>query len=151
MKTVDGTSRGSAMCIALRPSQGSQGRSTSASTYESAGGHEQIRFLSPYALSTRATAGQNLKSRVHGAGNAARSLVYGCVQVVDVTRPIVCGEFLSKLSCRSASPLSISRISSRIEIIASQNLSSSSFRSLSVGSIISVPGTGNDTVGAWKP
>ncbi len=39
----------------------------------------------------------------------------------------------------------------RIAIIASQNRSSSSFGSLSVGSTISVPATGNDTVGAWKP
>jgi hypothetical protein len=36
-------------------------------------------------------------------------------------------------------------------IIASQNRSSSSSGSLSVGSTMSVPGTGNDTVGAWKP
>ena len=34
---------------------------------------------------------------------------------------------------------------------ASQNRSSSSFDSLSVGSIIRVPGTGNETVGGWKP
>ena len=34
---------------------------------------------------------------------------------------------------------------------ASQKRSSSAFGSLSVGSTISVPGTGNDTVGAWKP
>src|SRR5712671_4871224 len=124
---------------------------TSAPTYESVGRHEQMRFLSPYALSTRATAGQNLKSRVQGAGNAARSLVYGCVQSVAVILPTGCGEFLRTLSCLSAAPLSISLISSRIEIIASQKRSSSSFDSLSVGSIISVPGTGNDTVGAWKP
>jgi hypothetical protein len=35
-----------------------------------------------------------------------------------------------------------------MEIIASQNRSSSPFDSLSVGSIIIVPATGNDTVGA---
>jgi hypothetical protein len=39
----------------------------------------------------------------------------------------------------------------RIETSASQKRSSSSFDSLSVGSIMSVPGTGQDTVGAWKP
>jgi hypothetical protein len=39
----------------------------------------------------------------------------------------------------------------RIAIIASQKRSSSAFDSLSVGSIISVPGIGNDIVGAWKP
>jgi hypothetical protein len=36
-------------------------------------------------------------------------------------------------------------------IIASQNRSSSSFDSLSVGSIMSVPATGNETVGGWNP
>ena len=70
--------------------------------------------------------------------------------LVAVTAAAVCGAFLSTLSfgrpCRS-----ISRISSRIAIIASQKRSSSAFDSLSVGSIISVPATGNDTVGAWKP
>ncbi|MCY1239769.1 hypothetical protein D9M72_525800 [compost metagenome] len=35
--------------------------------------------------------------------------------------------------------------------MASQKRSSSSFDSLSVGSIISVPGTGKLMVGAWKP
>ena len=36
-------------------------------------------------------------------------------------------------------------------IIASQKRSNSASDSLSVGSIIKVPGTGNDMVGAWKP
>ena len=39
--------------------------------------HEQNRFLSPYTPSIRPTAGQNLFSRVHGAGNAANSREYG--------------------------------------------------------------------------
>ncbi|MNP61887.1 hypothetical protein D3C76_1571150 [compost metagenome] len=38
-----------------------------------------------------------------------------------------------------------------MRIMASQKRSSSSLDSLSVGSIISVPATGNDMVGAWKP
>jgi hypothetical protein len=42
-------------------------------------------------------------------------------------------------------------ISARIASIASTKRSSSAFDSLSVGSTISVPGTGNDMVGAWKP
>ena len=41
-----------------------------------------------------------------------------------------------------------SHISDFIEIIASQNLSISALLSLSVGSIIKVPATGNETVGA---
>jgi hypothetical protein len=63
----------------------------------------------------------------------------------------VCGAFLSGLSSRRPAALSIARISSRIAIIASQKRSSSARDSLSVGSIISVPATGNDIVGAWKP
>ena len=38
-----------------------------------------------------------------------------------------------------------------MRINASQKRSSSSRDSLSVGSIIRVPATGKDTVGAWKP
>lgn len=41
--------------------------------YSSIGGQAQTRLRSPYALSTRPTAGQNLRSRTHGSGNAARS------------------------------------------------------------------------------
>ena len=42
-------------------------------------------------------------------------------------------------------------VSARMAIIASQNRSSSMRSSDSVGSIIRVPATGNDMVGAWKP
>jgi hypothetical protein len=63
----------------------------------------------------------------------------------------VCGAPVRRFTSRSARPISTSRISSRIAIIASQNRSSSSLDSLSVGSIISVPATGNDTVGGWNP
>ena len=45
----------------------------------------------------------------------------------------------------------ISLISSRMEMSASQNWSNSASDSDSVGSIINVPDTGNDTVGAWYP
>jgi len=47
-------------------------------------------------------------------------------------------------------PFFISDISRRIAIMASQNLSSSALLSDSVGSIISVPGTGKTLVGAVK-
>ena len=63
----------------------------------------------------------------------------------------MCGALLSGLSCRSYSPAATRPISSLIEIIASQNRSSSVRSSLSVGSIMRVPATGNDIVGAWKP
>ena len=43
------------------------------------------------------------------------------------------------------------RSRARIAIIASQNRSISSLSSLSVGSTMSVPATGKDIVGAWKP
>ncbi len=67
-----------------------------------------------------------------------------------MTTAAVWGAFLSGFSFGSA-PASTWAISPRIEIIASQKRSSSSFDSLSVGSIIRVPGTGHDIVGAWKP
>ncbi|MNH30459.1 hypothetical protein D3C79_907540 [compost metagenome] len=63
----------------------------------------------------------------------------------------MCGAFFSGLSSLSRLPFSTARISSRMRIIASQKRSSSSLDSLSVGSIINVPATGNDMVGAWKP
>jgi hypothetical protein len=40
----------------------------SGSAYASIGGQAQIRFLSPWALSTRATLGQNLASFTHFNG-----------------------------------------------------------------------------------
>jgi hypothetical protein len=63
----------------------------------------------------------------------------------------VCGAFFSGLSWASYSPEATRPISARIAIIAAQNRSSSARLSLSVGSIMSVPATGNDIVGAWKP
>src|SRR5689334_5476473 len=119
--------------------------------YSSIGGQVHTRLRSPYALSTLATGGQYLCSRSHGAGKAACSREYGRSHSVPATAAAVCGAFLSGLFARSIWPLSIAAISARIEIIASQNRSSSALLSLSVGSTISVPGTGNDIVGAWKP
>ena len=49
------------------------------------------------------------------------------------------------------SPDSTLRTSSRIQTIASMKRSSSTLDSDSVGSIMNVPATGNDIVGAWKP
>jgi hypothetical protein len=63
----------------------------------------------------------------------------------------VCGAFFNTLSFASARPSATASISCRIAIMASQNRSSSASGSLSVGSTISVPGTGNETVGAWNP
>ena len=63
----------------------------------------------------------------------------------------VCGAFRSGLSWLSYSPEATISISRRIAIMASQNRSSSAGSSLSVGSIMSVPATGNDMVGAWNP
>ena len=67
------------------------------------------------------------------------------------TAAAVCGACLSGLFSAGHSPDSIRRISSRIAIIASMNRSSSASGSLSVGSTISVPGTGKLRVGAWNP
>ena len=55
---------------------------------------------------------------------------------------------VSSVSSFELLPCSISLISSLIFIIASQNLSNSFRDSLSVGSIIKVPATGHDIVGA---
>ena len=97
------------------------------------------------------TLGQNFRARTNGSGNAACSREYGCVQS-SPTPPPPCAA-RSSARCPPDPPCRRSRPESpaRIAIIASQNRSSSSFGSLSVGSIISVPATGKDTVGAWKP
>lgn len=58
---------------------------------------------------------------------------------------------LSGLMRESILPSSISAISCRIPSSASQNRSISALSSDSVGSIIRVPATGHDMVGAWKP
>jgi len=73
------------------------------------------------------------------------------LDLTAATSEAVCGAFLSTLSFASALPSSTSWISRRIATSASQKRSSSSFGSLSVGSTIIVPGTGNETVGAWNP
>ena len=63
----------------------------------------------------------------------------------------VCGAcFSGLLSCGHA-PFSICRISSRIAISASHKRSHSSLLSLSVGSIINEPASGQLIVGAWNP
>ena len=48
---------------------------SSVSAYSSIGGHAQIRLRSPYGLSIRDTAGQNLLARTNGSGYAACSRV----------------------------------------------------------------------------
>ena len=63
----------------------------------------------------------------------------------------VCGAWRSGEASTFQRPDSISAISCRIAIMASQKRSISAFNSDSVGSIISVPGTGKLMVGAWKP
>ena len=60
----------------------------------------------------------------------------------------VCGLPTTGFSIGSLRPSSISWISWRIDMSALQNRSSSLNDSLSVGSIIKVPGTGKDKVGA---
>src|SRR5690349_5990695 len=110
---------------------------------------EQTRLRSPYTLSTRPTLGQNLLARVKRSGKAAVSREYGRFHSSEQTTFAVWGACLRGLLALSDSPLATACISPWIEIIASQKRSSSAFDSLSVGSIISVPGTGNDIVGAW--
>jgi hypothetical protein len=99
----------------------------------------------------RATVGQYLCARTHGAGKAATSRLYACGQDSAVTAADVCGAFTSGLSSFDHWPRSIFAISSRMDRSVSTKRSSSAYDSLSVGSIISVPATGNDIVGAWNP
>ena len=61
---------------------------------------------------------------------------------------MVWGACLSGLFAGSLRPSSTARISSRIDSMASQKRSSSARLSLSVGSTISVPATGQLMVGA---
>lgn len=58
---------------------------------------------------------------------------------------------LRGLMRESILPSSMSAISCRIPSRASQNRSISALSSDSVGSIIKVPATGHDMVGAWNP
>ena len=64
------------------------------------------------------------------------------VPFVGDDRCAVCGAFFKTLFCRSALPVATASISAWMEIIASQKRSSSAFDSLSVGSTIIVPATG---------
>ena len=57
----------------------------------------------------------------------------------------------SGLSSTGHSPASTRAISPRMPIMASTKRSISARSSLSVGSTMSVPTTGNDIVGAWNP
>src|SRR5262249_52072350 len=116
--------------------------------YSSIGGQAQTRFRSPYGLSMRETGGQYFAVLRLASGQAACSREYGWVHSVAVTSSAGGGARLGALSCASPRPSMPACISARIAIIASQNRSSSSFGSLSVGSTISVPVTGKDTVGA---
>ena len=63
----------------------------------------------------------------------------------------MCGAWASAESSCAIAPDSISAISPAMAIMASQKRSISASDSDSVGSIMSVPATGNDMVGAWNP
>ena len=76
-----------------------------------------------HALSMRATAGQNFRSRECRVGYAACARVYGRSQLSLVTCSAVCGARLSTLPSRGASPRSTAAISSRMPIIASMKRS----------------------------
>ena len=94
-------------------------------------------------LSMRADGGPELVRRAARApGRRPARACTGASSRRRSPRARCAGAFFSGLSARSVRPSSMARISSRIAIIASQKRSSSAFDSLSVGSIISVPGTG---------
>ena len=120
--------------------------------YSSIGGHAQIRFRSPYGLSMRPTLGQNL-CRAHERQRKRRLLAR--VRV----RPVVgrhgggrVRRVLQDVVRRVRRPVD-DRLNLPRESRSSHRRTdrAPAFGSLSVGSIISVPATGNDTVGAWNP
>ncbi|CPU61632.1 Uncharacterised protein [Mycobacteroides abscessus] len=63
----------------------------------------------------------------------------------------VCGAPRSGDSSTAQRPDATASISPRMATSASTNRSSSARSSLSVGSTMSVPATGNESVGAWNP
>ena len=94
------------------------------------------------------TLGQNFFSLSDGSGYAACSLEYVLFQSPTKRSFCVWGAFLRIFPSLGCSPVSIALISFRIEIRELQNLSNSSWLSLSVGSIIKVLATGQLIVGA---
>ena len=99
---------------------------------------------------SRATGGQYLSGSTP-VGKTADLAGVGAVPLAD-QRPRRCAGRRAAASSRgSTPPPRPGRSRPRIAIIASQNRSISARSSDSVGSTISVPATGNDIVGAWKP
>src|SRR3954466_14818843 len=99
----------------------------------------------------RRTGGQYFAVRSTPFGYAATVRGYGCGHSSAVTAEAVCGAFARGLSDTGHTPAATWSISALMAIIAAQKRSSSVRSSLSVGSTMSVPATGNDIVGAWKP
>ena len=91
-----------------------------------------------------------LRGRVDAVGEGGGATVVGEVPVADERLGGVRGSAQDAVGGGDG-PEPTSSISRRIAIIASQNRSSSPLSSLSVGSTMSVPATGKDIVGAWKP
>lgn len=126
----------------------------------------QIRCLSPKTSSIRPTVGHIFASGLTNdcsttiqkpislenvgeyfqltAGYAACFLEYGRFHGPLMICSCVCGAIFNGFTVLLIRPSSISFTSIRIDIIASQNRSSSSLSSDSVGSIINVPATGHD-------
>ena len=92
-----------------------------------------------------------LRRRVDALGEGGRRAVVGVVPLAGQRLRRCAARRAARSRAAATSPEPTSSISPRMAIIASQNRSSSPLSSLSVGSTISVPATGNDIVGAWKP
>ena len=104
----------------------------------------------------RRTGGKYLSARSESTGNAAFSRLNLPPPTASSKSPrssdaAVKGAARSTDSSAVTSPAMTSSISARMVRMASMNRSSSPLSSDSVGSTISVPGTGNASVGAWKP
>src|SRR5699024_1451158 len=128
-------------------------------------GQVGTRFRSPKAWSMRRTGGQHFDwiricalSCTESSSctrqlpaSTATSREYGWVHSPVALVAAVCGAFTSGLSSFGQVPATTSSASFAIISIASTKRSISARSSDSVGSIMNVPATGKDMVGAWKP
>src|SRR5699024_6619299 len=128
-------------------------------------GQVGTRFRTPKAWSIRRTGGQYLdwiricalsctessSSAVQLPGYTAISREYGWVHSAAAIDAAVWGAPTRGLSSTGQEPETTSSASLAIISIASTKRSISARSSDSVGSIMKVPATGNDMVGAWKP
>ena len=100
----------------------------------------------------RLTVGQNFRSFTNGRGYAAGSRGYGWAQVSAETSLPRCGGVLEHVVGGVGPPFGdVPDLPANGDQGVAEPVQFRLRLSLSVGSIIMVPGTGQDTVGAWNP